>query len=170
MRVAAVEPPDDRRLRCGRSKPPRSWHSRSGRAVWEQPRQSLGHRLDQAGVLLAGEVILREQPERRAERRAFGFVSLLTVLRLPADQCAGALGQPEQRATEFLPAGTEIVLLDLCERGALSGVVRVEAATFMPIPTPGGTFDPIGVKDTKIGGEAIELALGGTLPHHWPKR
>ena len=62
------------------------------------------------------------------------------------------------------------MLLDLCERGALSGVVRVEAATFMPIPTPGGTFDPIGVKDTKIGGEAIELALGGTLPHHWPKR
>jgi len=44
-------------------------HSRRGRAVWEQPGKRLGHRLNQARVLLAREVLLREEPERRAERR-----------------------------------------------------------------------------------------------------
>jgi len=58
------------------------------------------------------------------------------------------------------------VLFDLCERGALSGVVRVEAPTLVSVPAPGRPLDPIGVEDAKIGGEAIELALHGHLARH----
>jgi hypothetical protein len=36
----------------------------------------------------------------------------------------------------------------------------------MLIPTPGRTLDPVYVEHSKIGGEAIEIALGGTLALH----
>ena len=105
----------------------------------------------------------REEPEGRAKSRTFGFVSELTVLRLPVDQRAGGLGQAEQRATELIPARTEIVLLDLRERRALGRVIRIEAAALMPIPAPRRTLDPVRVEYAKIGGEAIELLLIGTV-------
>jgi hypothetical protein len=47
-------------------------------------------------------------------------------------------------------------------------VIGVEPSTFVPIPTPRRTLDPIDVEHAEIAGEAIELALGwavGRLHH-----
>ena len=115
-------------------------------------------------------MVFREQAECCAERRAFGLVSQLTVLRFPAHERDRALREAEEPTAELLPTRTEVVLLDLRQRRALGGVVCVEAPTFMPVPTPRGALDTIRIEHAKIGGEAIEFALGGTLPHHWPKR
>src|SRR5438132_6683558 len=164
-RLTAVEW-QDRLSEGGRSKRLRSRHSWSGRAVWQQPRQRLGHRLDQACVLLAGEVVSGEQAECCAERRAFGLVSQLTVLRFPAHQRDRALREAEEPTAELLPTRTEVVLLDLRKGHALRRVVCVEAPTFMPVPTPRGALDTIRIEHAKIGGEAIEFVLTGTLASH----
>jgi hypothetical protein len=84
----------------------------------------------------------------------------------PVHQSARGLGQTEQEAAEFFPARAEVVLLDQGERGTLGTVIRVEAATLMLVPTPSRTLDPVYVEHSKIGGEAIEIALGGTLALH----
>jgi hypothetical protein len=97
---------------------------RSGgrRPIWQEPRKSLGHRLDQDGVLLASEVLAGEESEGRAECGAFGRVPELTVPCFPVHQRAGGFGQAEQRPAEILPTRTEIVLFDLGQSDALRGV------------------------------------------------
>src|SRR5206468_2514262 len=93
--------------------------SRRGRVVREQPRQSLGHRLNEARVLLTGEVLSREEPEGGPERGVLSLVPELAMARLPVDQSARGLGEPEEHSTELIPANAELLFLDLGERGAL---------------------------------------------------
>ena len=125
--------------------------------VREQPRQSLGHRLNEARVLLTGEVLSREEPEGGAERGVLSLVSELAMARLPVDQSARGLGEPEEHSTELIPANAELLFLDLGERGALGLVIRVEAARLVPIPTPRRTLDPVDVEHSEIVGETIEF-------------
>ena len=136
--------------------------SRSGCAVGQEPRESLGHRLDECGVLLSRNVISCEESQRGAESRGLGLVSKLTVARLPAHERAGGLGQAEQLLTIFVPAITEIMLLDLGKSGALGMVIRVEPPRLVPVPTPRRTFDPVDVEHAKVVGEPIELGAART--------
>src|SRR5947207_14295089 len=137
--------------------------SRCGRPVWQQPRQSLGHRLDEAGVLLAGEVLPRKEPEGGPERGVLGLVSELTVPRLPVDEGTRRLSQPEELLTELIPANTEILFLDLRERGALGVVIRVEAARLVPVPAPGRALDTVDVEHAKVVRKPVWLAAAWTL-------
>ena len=125
--------------------------------VREQPRQSLGHRLNEARVLLTGEVLSREEPEGGPERGVLSLVPELAMARLPVDQSARGLGEPEKHSTELIPADAELLFLDLGKRGALGVVIGIEAARLVPIPTPRRTLDPVDVEDSKIAGETIEF-------------
>ena len=94
----------------------------------------------------------------------------LTVPRLPVDEGARRLSQSEKLSTELIPTSTEILFLDLRERGALGLVIRVEAARFMSIPTPGRALDPVDVEHAKVVGKPVQLAaawaLGLVRGHH----
>jgi len=107
--------------------------------------------------LLTREVFSCEEPEGGPERGVLGFVSELAMARLPVDQSARGLGEPEEHSTELIPANAELLFLDLRERGALGLVIRVQAARLVPIPTPRRTLDPVDVEHSKIVGETIEF-------------
>ena len=115
------------------------------------------------GVLLAGEVLPRKEPEGGPERGVLGLVSELTVPRLPVDEGTRRLSQPEELLTELIPANTEILFLDLRERGALGMVIRVEAARLVPVPAPGRALDTVDVEHAKVVRKPVEHTAAWTL-------
>src|SRR5204863_2579009 len=116
-------------------------------------------------VLLTREVFSCEEPEGGPERGVLGFVSELAMARLPVDQSARGLREPEEHSTELIPANAELLFLDLGERGALGLVIRVQAARLVPIPTPRRALDPVDVERSNIVGQTNEFPANRTPGH-----
>src|SRR4029079_19591689 len=108
---------------------------------------------------------LRDEPERRAERRALGLVSALAVLRFPGHERTWRLREAAERAHELLPERTEIVSLDLRESRALRFAVRIEPSSFVLVPAPRGALDPVRVEHAQILAESFEVWLAGRCGH-----
>src|SRR5258706_1762819 len=111
-------------------------HARRGLVVRQEPRERFGHRLDERDVILRADEVLCEEPERSTERGPLGLVSLVAVHRLPRDEGALRLGQPEEAPAELLPRRPEVGLLDRGERGLLVAVVRLAAPRTVLVPAP----------------------------------
>src|SRR5205823_3985155 len=93
------------------------------------------------------------------------LVSLVAVHRLPRDERAGGLGEPEETLAVLVPCRAEVGLLDRRERGLLGTVIGIEAARLVLVPAPRGAIDGRSVGDTQVGGETLKIRRARVLWH-----
>ena len=104
-----------------------------------------------------GDVVAREETERRAECRALGLVTRFAVHSLPCDKRVPRFRQTEHATVVFLPCRAEIRALDRRDRLFLGAAVCVKSSRLVPIPAPRRAFDAVRVEDAQIRGQSLEL-------------
>src|SRR5207253_1568399 len=90
---------------------------------------------DRRGLLILADQVAGDESECSHECRVFRLVADLAVLRLPADQRAAGLGQPEKVAPDLVPGRTAAFLFDRVDRRLLGFVDSLQTVQ-PPVAVP----------------------------------